>query len=137
MARARKITVEVPAELLDEAQRASGTGITQTVRPGLQLVAASRTYAPLRQLRGKAHTDKRRPHSSSWFLTLLPEICETNSALISSFGEMLQNVRDNETVGDLLEAIYSAAAREQSIEGNPKVAQKQVGHPDARITLGV
>jgi hypothetical protein len=50
---ARKITVEVPLEVLEKAQRASGTGITQTVRTGLQLVAASRTYARLRQLRGK------------------------------------------------------------------------------------
>ena len=55
----QKITVEIPRELLDRAQKASGTGITQTVRAGLQLVAASRTYARLRQLRGKvrfAHT---------------------------------------------------------------------------------
>jgi len=52
---ARKITVEVPVELLEKAQRASGAGITQTVRTGLQLVAASRTYARLRQLRGKVH----------------------------------------------------------------------------------
>ena len=50
---ARKITVEIPRDLLEKAQRASGTGITQTVRAGLQLVAASRTYARLRQLRGK------------------------------------------------------------------------------------
>ena len=50
---ARKITVEVPQELLEKAQRASGTGVTQTVRAGLQLVAASRTYACLRKLRGK------------------------------------------------------------------------------------
>ena len=49
----RKITVEVPLELLQKAQRASGGGITQTVRTGLQLVATSRTYARLRQLRGK------------------------------------------------------------------------------------
>jgi hypothetical protein len=49
----RKITVEVPLDLLDKAQKASGTGITQTVRTGLQLVAASQTYARLRQLRGK------------------------------------------------------------------------------------
>jgi hypothetical protein len=49
----RKITVEVPLELLKNARRASGAGITQTVRTGLQLVAASRTYARLRQLRGK------------------------------------------------------------------------------------
>ncbi|PYT53894.1 MAG: hypothetical protein DMG43_07830 [Acidobacteria bacterium] len=50
---ARKITVEVPQELLEKAQRASGVGITQTVRKGLQLVAAARTYARLRRLRGK------------------------------------------------------------------------------------
>ncbi len=51
---ARKITVEVPLELLEKAQRASGTGVTQTVRTGLQLVAASRTYARLRKLRAVA-----------------------------------------------------------------------------------
>ena len=53
MQTARKITVEVPLVLLKKARQASGTGITQTVRTGLQLVAASRTYARLRQLRGK------------------------------------------------------------------------------------
>jgi hypothetical protein len=50
---ARKITVEVPSDLLDKAQKATGAGITQTVRTGLQLVAASQAYARLRQLRGK------------------------------------------------------------------------------------
>jgi hypothetical protein len=49
----RKITVEVPLALLEKAQRASGTGVTQTVRTGLQLVAASQTYSRLRKLRGK------------------------------------------------------------------------------------
>lgn len=53
MENARKITIEVPPELLKQAQRASGSGITQTVRTGLQLVAASQTYAQLRKLRGK------------------------------------------------------------------------------------
>ena len=53
MATARKITVEVPVELLKKAQQASGAGVTKTVRAGLQLVAASQTYARLRQLRGK------------------------------------------------------------------------------------
>jgi len=53
METARKITVEVPLDLLEKAQLASGTGITQTVRAGLQLVAASRTYDRLRHLRGK------------------------------------------------------------------------------------
>jgi hypothetical protein len=49
----RKITVEVPPELLEKAQRAIGAGITETVRTGLKLVAATQTYARLRQLRGK------------------------------------------------------------------------------------
>ena len=53
MEAARKITVEIPADLLEKAQRASGAGITQTIRTGLKLVAASETYARLRQLRGK------------------------------------------------------------------------------------
>jgi hypothetical protein len=53
MGAARKITVEVPEDLLERAQRASGTGVTQTVRAGLQLLAASEAYARLRQLRGK------------------------------------------------------------------------------------
>ncbi len=50
---ARKITVEVPAELLEKAQLASGAGVTQTVRTGLQLVAATHAYARLRAFRGK------------------------------------------------------------------------------------
>jgi hypothetical protein len=49
----RKITVEVPPDLIEKAQRASGAGITETVRTGLQLVAASHAYARLRKLRGK------------------------------------------------------------------------------------
>ncbi|HEX5235253.1 MAG TPA: hypothetical protein VFW25_07990 [Silvibacterium sp.] len=50
---ARKITVEVPAELLNKAQKASGAGITQTIRTGLELVAAGRAYERLLGLRGK------------------------------------------------------------------------------------
>lgn len=53
MAKARKITIEVPKDLLERAQQASRTGVTQTVRAGLQLVAASHAYARLRGLRGK------------------------------------------------------------------------------------
>lgn len=53
METARKITVEVPEGLLERAQQALGAGITQTVRTGLTLVAASHTYAELRKLRGK------------------------------------------------------------------------------------
>lgn len=53
MGTARKITIEVPPDLLEKAQRATGSGVTQTVRTGLQLVAALHAYARLRQLRGK------------------------------------------------------------------------------------
>ena len=55
---ARKITVEVPEDLLERAQKATGAGVTQTVRTGLQLVAASQAYARLRQLRGKVRFSK-------------------------------------------------------------------------------
>ncbi len=48
----RRITIEVPEEVLEKAQQASGGGVTQTVRAGLQLLAASRTYQRLRQMRG-------------------------------------------------------------------------------------
>jgi hypothetical protein len=53
MKAARKITIEVPPELLEKAQKATGSGITQTVRTGLELVAASQAYERLGQFRGK------------------------------------------------------------------------------------
>jgi hypothetical protein len=49
----RKITVEITQALLEKAQQASGAGITETIRTGLQLLAASQAYENLRQLRGK------------------------------------------------------------------------------------
>lgn len=55
MESARKITVEVPQELLAKAQQATGSGITQTIRAGLTLVAATQAYARMRKLRGKVH----------------------------------------------------------------------------------
>jgi hypothetical protein len=53
MKEVQKITVEVPAELLQKARQATGTGVTQTIRSGLELLAAAQAYARLRQLRGK------------------------------------------------------------------------------------
>jgi len=53
MAVRQKITVEVPRDLLKKAQKASGTGIAQTVRSGLQLLAASEAFEHLRDMRGK------------------------------------------------------------------------------------
>jgi hypothetical protein len=48
----RKITIHVPADLLDRAQKASGQGITETVRQGLRLVAAGETFRRVARLRG-------------------------------------------------------------------------------------
>jgi len=53
MGTAKKITVHVPEALLAKAQRSTGQGITETIRRGLQLVAASDAYKKLRALRGK------------------------------------------------------------------------------------
>jgi len=49
----KKLTVEVPEDVLERAISATGQGITPTIRKGLELVAASRAYAQLRSLKGK------------------------------------------------------------------------------------
>jgi hypothetical protein len=49
----QKITIEVSAELLKKARQTTGTGVTQTIRSGLELLAAAQAYSRLRQLRGK------------------------------------------------------------------------------------
>ena len=49
----RKLTIEVPTELLERATAASGKGVTPTVRRGLELVAAAGAYGRLRRFRGK------------------------------------------------------------------------------------
>ena len=48
-----KITVHIPADLLKDARRSTGRGITETVREGLRLVAAREAYKGLRKLKGK------------------------------------------------------------------------------------
>ena len=48
----RKITVHVPEELLERAQKSSGQGITETIRQGLRLVAAGETFRQVAKLRG-------------------------------------------------------------------------------------
>lgn len=53
----QKITVHVPHALLARARDASGSGITETVRQGLHLVAAREAYGKLRALRGKVRFD--------------------------------------------------------------------------------
>jgi hypothetical protein len=49
----KKLTLEVPADLLERATTASGEGVTPTVRRGLELVAAGGAYGRLRRFRGK------------------------------------------------------------------------------------
>ena len=53
MGNAKKITVHVQEDLLRKAQKSTGQGITETIRRGLQLIAASESYEALRRLRGK------------------------------------------------------------------------------------
>jgi len=48
----RKITLNVPEDLLEAAQRSTGQGVTETVRQGLRLVAAGETFRRVAQLRG-------------------------------------------------------------------------------------
>lgn len=53
MKAARKITVQVPEDLLRRAQRSTGEGVTSTIRRGLALLASSRAYDELRRLKGR------------------------------------------------------------------------------------
>lgn len=48
-----KVTVELPVDLLARARESTGTGITATIRQGLELVASRRAQDELRRLRGK------------------------------------------------------------------------------------
>ena len=54
---AKKITLYVPIKLLKKAQKATGLGITPTIRKGLEMVTTSDVYEKLRALRGKVHLD--------------------------------------------------------------------------------
>jgi hypothetical protein len=49
----RKITVEVPDELLRSAQSFTGEGVTETVRQGLRQLASARAQKELLAMRGK------------------------------------------------------------------------------------
>ena len=49
----RKITVHIPEDLLDRAQKSTRQGITEMVRQGLRLVAAGETFRRVARLRGK------------------------------------------------------------------------------------
>jgi hypothetical protein len=53
MAAMRKITAHLPADLLEQAQGATGKGVTETLRIALEHLAVSKAYAEFRKMRGK------------------------------------------------------------------------------------
>lgn len=53
----QKITAHVPAALLRRAQAATGKGVTETVRLGLDLLAAAKAAEELRRRRGTLRLD--------------------------------------------------------------------------------
>ncbi len=55
MSAARKITVNVPGDVLDEATRITGKGITETVVEALHELKRRDMRSSLRRLKGKVH----------------------------------------------------------------------------------
>ena len=53
MKKDRKITIMLPEELIERALKASGEGLTPTLRKGLELMAAKGAYRGLLKLKGK------------------------------------------------------------------------------------
>jgi hypothetical protein len=53
MARARRITANLPEDLLRDAMRVTGEGITETIISGLSLIRRTRAYDQAMRLRGK------------------------------------------------------------------------------------
>jgi Arc/MetJ-type ribon-helix-helix transcriptional regulator len=53
MGEMRKITVEVPEELLDRLQAFTGEGVTETVRQALRKLDSIRAQREIMKLRGK------------------------------------------------------------------------------------
>jgi hypothetical protein len=49
----RKVTIMLPEELIERALKASGEGLTPTLRKGLELIAAKGAYQGLLKLKGK------------------------------------------------------------------------------------
>lgn len=50
----KKLTLEVPTDLLEKAQKQTGEGITETIRQALRLLAESSSYESLKKYKGKA-----------------------------------------------------------------------------------
>jgi len=57
MVAARRITANLPADLLDDAMKVTCKGITETLVEGLRLVRRARAYEKALALRGKVSLD--------------------------------------------------------------------------------
>ena len=57
MSRPRRVTANLPEDLLDDAMKVTRKGITETLVEGLRLVRRSRGYEKAMALRGKLHLD--------------------------------------------------------------------------------
>ena len=53
----RRVTANLPVELLDDACRATGKGITETLVTGLTLVKRTTAARKAARLRGRLHLD--------------------------------------------------------------------------------
>jgi hypothetical protein len=57
MAKSRRVTANLPDDLLREAMAVTGTGITETIVSGLRLLRRTRAYEMAMALRGKVELD--------------------------------------------------------------------------------
>jgi len=57
MTKSRRITANLPEELLNEAMQVTGKGITETLVEGLRRVRRARAYEKAMALRGKIRLD--------------------------------------------------------------------------------
>ena len=97
----RKITLNVPEELLEAAQRTSGQGVTETVRQGLRLVAAGETFRRVAKLRGTVKFSRE------------PEKAAGRSLMVAAdTSSMVAFLQEGE--GDDVEVIQSALEHQQS-----------------------
>jgi hypothetical protein len=53
----KRVTVNLPAKLLADAEAITGRGITETIVEGLRLLARRRAYAKALALRGRLELD--------------------------------------------------------------------------------
>ena len=53
MSTAKKITTNLPKDLLDEAQEITGEGITKTLKIALELLSKRKVYDKVRAFKGK------------------------------------------------------------------------------------